>query len=203
MILFFDSCNKKCIQNQLSTLKFKQSELDDVPYKGNEQLVFLSTTNGQTYTFTITGRDSSFDTFYENYYRTEENNHCLGNYYYSEVNKTSITPFNNYIRFLMDDAFHSPTNAIKRIEFSFDINTNGIEGFHDVCLVGADTLTSTDYSIRAIDDSLMIGPKLFHHVYELLGDYNSIDEYISLLFYSIKDGIVGFRTNKGKTWYLN
>jgi hypothetical protein len=67
-----------------------------------------------------------------------------------------------------------------------------------------DKYPSSD-SVYLYHQSITLGPKNFEKVYELFL-YRSLNlngDWATSLYYTIKEGIVGFNTNLGKKWYLD
>jgi hypothetical protein len=53
-------------------------------------------------------------------------------------------------------------------------------------------------------DSLSLGPRSYFKVYEFVLHFSSLrnDEWATNLYYTIKEGVIGFSTNTGNKWYL-
>ena len=209
-LLTFTSCNK-CHENELQSVNFTQEELKMIPYKGNETLVFKSATE-PSLNYYGTQRTTQSGIDYEDLKYTEET-HCKGTYYYTQSSWIEFRAASGdydiitemYFTNLFDSGF------IKGIFIlGLDLNIDSIRNFSGQYVFKSDSLYNGKYTdglgtiIKGFYPSIQLGQKLFYNVYEMDGDYGSpnITEWISSVYYCFSDGLVGFRTNKGKLWYL-
>jgi hypothetical protein len=209
-LLLITSC-KKCHENELSSVQFSQNELNMIPYKGNETLVFKSTTE-PFLSYNGTERITQSGIYYEDLKNVEET-HCKDTYYYSQSSwidfRSAHGDYNLRTEMYFTNLFDS--GYIEGIFiFGLGLNINSIRDFSGQYVFESDTLYSGKYIegfskiIKGFYSTIQLGQKSYHNVYEFDGDYSSPNatEWISSVYYCFSDGLVGFRTNKGKLWYL-
>ena len=207
----------KCEQNQVANLKFTQDELKINPYTGNEVLIFKNS-NADSIVLPKGYRDSEISEIYKYDYETAKLDHhgCQGDYYYRETNYFSTQQNNPEAGLTIDLYFlyqlSNPTSEKLFDMFIYTKNTTFC-GFSGRYQFNVDTLknysvysTIPDHdSIAAFHSLFVINNKVYTNVYELhcQNKDTRFPEYYSLAYYSIKDGLVGFKTNYGTTWYLD
>jgi hypothetical protein len=209
-LLIITSC-KKCHENELSSVQFSQTELNMIPYKGNETLIFKSTTE-PSLSYYGTERTTQSAIYYEDLKNMEET-HCKGTYYYTQQSWIDFRSTNGgydltiqmYFTNLFDSGF---INGICIL--GLNLNIDSIRNFSGHYVFKSDTLYNGKYTaglgtlIKGFYPSIQLGQKLFYNVYEMGGDYGSPNttEWISSVYYCFSNGLIGFCTNKGKLWYL-
>jgi hypothetical protein len=204
------SCSKdKCVQHDLGHIYFTLTDLQICPYKGNEILVFKDSL-GNTLTYKGIGRSSDYNrTDYEN--PSPEPDICKGDFFNTEANYVEFQGTSNYdiilINLTMDEGKPWHQNIKKYI--SININYDGYVGCFFLQASYFDSLRLYKYDttkcILTFKDSLKIGLKKFNSVYILrqIEGYPAV-ENLQYVFYTIKEGVVGFRTERnGTTWYLD
>ena len=211
-ILIFNSC-KKCVQNNLGTVTFTQTELQIVPYTGTETLMFLDSL-GDSLTFKGNGRrDYGFQWFQcpqGDCPGAGGEDDCRGNYYFTEENITAFYSNKSYIYrviqlyFSMDQG----TTFHQNIKKNFSIEV----GFYDKKYWDFDwgynidglKLSTSNGGNLSFKDSIIVGPKKFYSVY-VLEQISTSSSYANLqyVYYTFKEGVVGFKEQGGKTWYLS
>lgn len=209
--LIFTSC-KKCHEHELSSVQFSQSELNMIPYNGNETLIFKSETE-PSLSYFGTERTTQSGIDYEDLKYTEET-HCKGTYYFTQASWIDFRSSNGdydlrtgmYFTNLFDSGF------IENIFYlSLDPKIDSIKHYIGQYVFTSDTLYNGKYNldgagtmIKGFHSAIQLGQKLYYNVYELDGDYGSPNntEWISSVYYCFSNGLVGFRTNKGRLWYL-
>jgi len=188
-------------------LSFTQSDLNINPYKGNEQLVFRSLT-GESFNIAIRGRYKNRNEMY-GYKDYSDRNKCKGDYYYSERDETGFNNVGSWLFSIILSFDYTLDNPVydKTIEFMVVLE-NGASPSYSVAHFNPDTIydkyPSRD-SVYLYHKSITLGPKSFEKVYELFL-YRSLNlngDWATSLYYTIKEGIIGFNTNLGKKWYLD
>ena len=212
--LSFSSC-KKCVQNKVIDLKFTQDELRIDPYSGNERLVFIGST-GDSVLFHNGSRLNNHNVIYQYSYETAkvDNNGCQGDYFgadddqmmmFDDTLKSNLYIFLNFLYSL-----EIPTSD-KLFELAFGYNKQPLYYFEGKFKFNVDTLMNIKTTNLYYKDSIVAfhptwkpGPNLFFNVYELYSHKPDPreTEWISTAYYSIKEGLVGFKTTFGTTWYL-
>jgi hypothetical protein len=192
-------------------MQFSQKELDMIPYKGNETLVFKSTTE-PFLSYTGTQRTTQSGIYYEDLKNVEET-HCKGTYYYTQSSWIEFRSATGGYDLITEMYFTSlfDSGFIKGIFIlGLNLKIDSIRNFSGQYVFASDTLYNGLHNavygtmIKGFHSSLQLGQKSYSNVYELDGDYGSpnITEWISSVYYCFSNGLVGFRTNKGKLWYL-
>lgn len=204
----FIQCKRECNTEKLGDLKFSQSDLKIVPYNGFENLIFKDSI-GDTISMhpeVSTGRHNKYDNrYYENYFYQDD---CIPNYYYVEQNYTHFIGKDYHtsiwVEMYFDNLFADSLKKyiIIRVAFedsqrwyfynAFYFNSNGLyDGF------------SQKSSIVSYSDSLKIGQKMFKKVYKLqqLEEPDGVKN-LQYVYYSLIDGVVGFKTKEGHLLYL-
>ena len=207
------SCRKKdnsSSGSSLGSFTFTKSDLAILPYPTADTLIFKST-DGDSIIFRYSGRNSTTKTYYQ---YSDNPSGYQGNFYTCELNSSGfISPNSDYLIFNLHYLNPFLGNAgIKYFNIGVANNNSGSCNFSADFRFETDTLISyiPDSSfirggyVNALHSTLVIGPRLFENVYELSGP-NSISYCavsFSRVYYSIKEGIVGFTLNTGKTWFL-
>ncbi len=216
LILFAFFCSfgfigcKKCHKKKLGDIKLSESELNIVPYKGTGDLTFRDSNN-----YTIVyhpdsyhPRESYYHDVYEHYEHgsigSEPEEPC-GNYYTIEENITNFKGKQCYNYIQIDLKYDSVFTNIKtyfHILVSYEIGeqwcfSNGF--YYD----SGNFYDYLDTNTVILSDSLQIGPNHYHHVYTFIQNGGNIGyELIQYLYYTMENGIVGFKTKTGHLWYL-
>jgi hypothetical protein len=200
-ISIFNSCKKNCESENLGTFKFTSTDLQIIPYQGTDSLIF-SDSLGNSITYNGIGRGSVED--YHDQYPNLNNdpNFCIGNYFYTENNDVAFGVngkdyhFGINLSLSMDSGSPFGQN-IKKI-FGFDISYKDTKDWYFGITLNIDGLRLSGNNI-SYKDSLKIGPNKFFSVYVMTQN----NDNLKTVFYTISQGVVGFRTNNGHTWYLS
>ena len=202
------SCQKDCQSNLLGSIRFSQTDLNIIPYKGNEKLIYVASP-GHQLVFNGSDRISHFGVEGNQYVEfPESNDYCPGNYYYTEKNSIDFYGTVSGSWFWFDMGMSSPfTHPIRKY---VGMNITVLDSIYWVFANGYsfDSLKlyyNPPYGIIPLNDSVLIGSKVFYKVYVLHSGMNLHSARVGNLetvFYSITEGIVGFRNEHGKTWYL-
>lgn len=203
ILLSFSNC-KKCEENKLATLTFTTEELSIDPYSGNERLTFKSLSD-DSIVFPQGHRNAEI---IEPSKFPAGDNSCRGDYVSEDLNW--LQKYNNEarldIKLFFDYSFDNGTSE-KEFELYFysQLNIAGFDAFYYFNANSISTINSSNGSITGYYQSIDLGPKSFQYVYELSCPNNDPNhkEGFSSAYYSIKEGLVGFKTNKGKLWYLD
>ena len=210
-----NQCTKPCVENQIAVFKLTPEELKINPYMGNEILTYKNF-KGDSIVFPQGDRK----TYVEEVHKIspsdakEYYNGCEGDYFDKDRNMMKKFTENFQTRFDINlfslYTFDNPTNN-KEFELNFyaDVNSQPDgDWFNGHFLFKVDTIfnrAGLGDSIVSYHSMFSIGPKTFFNVYELFcvnpDDRNN--EWFSIAYYSIKTGLVGFKTNNGITWYLD
>jgi hypothetical protein len=214
IILIDNSCQKKCEKENIGNVTFTSNDLKIEPYTGNETLMFLDSLKDTIIYVPEIGLQASGKYDYMSGYTSQnpnDNNQCTGNYYYSEVTGTHFSgkdPSNFGIWF---DLRFSGSLFNKNLKKIIDIVV-GYKDYNDWFFdqtyyfdgLNLQQPTEPNNSSLSFKDSLKIGPKKFHSVYilkQIQDPYKLAN--LQYVYYTIKEGIVGFKTKDGHTWYLN
>lgn len=214
LLVILSSCkkdrgNSPCNDTKLGTFKFSDSELKIIPYNIGDQIVFKSSVfDSIIYDFDEEFGGISIDKEFSTYA-----SECKGRYYEHEYKCLIFKNkyMDNLIFFISFSNPFMDTIITKRISIQIknDIPSNGC--FHGSYCFQTDTIFNhhdTIYqrlgTVKKFHNSIELGPKTFLNVYELNGidQYQIFDNYITELFYSINEGVVGYKLNNGKAYYL-
>jgi len=191
------------------SLFFTNSELNIVPYPTGDTMIFKSVSEDPV-VFYYQGRSSQIYQYYE---YSEAPVGSRGGFYDYESNSTG---FNNSTSCLAS-IFLFYTNpfqyygGLKILNFALSLDTTMQCGFIGDYRFASDTIMNYHDSaspslgyVKGFHQKILIGEREFSGVYELVGvsSEHFCSEYLLTLFYSFNEGIVGFQTNTGKTWYL-
>jgi len=198
-----------CDSHMIEDLHFSANDLTINPYLKNDKL-FFSDQTGNTVTITIYSRARNAGHIYP-YHDYDNPNKCKGNYFNSERDetKTSSTGSWNFTLDLSFDYYFNNPVYDKSIEIDLTLdkaNTSGSMTF-SLAHFNGDTIFAkhpTFDTVYIYHDSLTLGPRSYFKVYELVLHFSSVrnDEWATNLYYTIKEGVIGFNTNTGKKWYL-
>lgn len=207
------SCKKKDNNSSpscLGTIKFSSPDLGILPYPTKDPLVFKSN-QGDSIIFNFRGRESSMKTVWK--YPLNPSGY-QGDYYSCEANSTGFISENSDVltfQLYFSNPFTQPT-ILKYISMDLAVENSGTCSFAAVFRFDGGTLytylpDSSFHSggyIKAVDDSLKLGPVYYKNVYELVApDFTYYcQSWFTRVYYTIKEGVVGFRKSTGKTWYL-
>jgi hypothetical protein len=210
----FSGC-KKCVQNQIADLKFTQDELKIDPYTGNELLTFIGS-SGDTVLFHNGSRLNSHLRIYQYDYETAKLDHdgCQGDYF--EIDQDQMMMYDDtlethlYIFLNFQYSWSSPSNE-KIFKLSFGQSKQLFIYFNGSFKFNVDTLLNITMTSQYYKDSIIAfhpiwksGPNTFNNVYELYSHQpdNRYTPWISIAYYSINEGLLGFKTTSGITWNL-
>ena len=194
----------------LGTYKFSSPDLAILPYPTKDPLVFKSN-EGDSIVFSSRGRESSMKTVWK--YPLNPSGY-QGDYYSCEENSAGfISPNSDVLTFRLyfSNPFTRPT-VLKYISLGLVADNSGTCSFGAIFRFDEGTLFTyipdtsfhTGGYIKAVDDSLKLGPVYYKNVYELVapGFTYYCPSFFARVFYTIKEGVVGFTKSTGKTWYL-
>ncbi len=213
-ILMFLSCHKdKCDSDYLGQVAFTEEDLKIVPYNGTETLVFTDSL-GNTMSFIGQGRFSRlFDNKHFQYYDPGyDPDFCVGDYFDTETNYTRLSgdiikDFYIRINLSMNSGHPFHQNIEKIIVFTVAYLYESKKYFFSTSFyfnvpILTNPLFDNESSI-IYKDSLMLDKKYYSSVYvlEQLQDPYGLKN-LKYLYYTIKEGIVGFKTKEGHLWYL-
>ena len=188
------SCNQ-CDEKQSGYYKFTPQELQIIPYSGHEVILFQNL-SGDSLHFSAGDRISNMIQDYPNH-----EDECQGNYYWLEKNNIVISSNVNSWQFSITLGSNPTTtsNIYERvIGFEASIPAQRKKTLSDrYLLFEQDTITGpqnaygTDLIFHPI---ITLGLKNFTNVYEiiLIRVYYNSDDWVNKIYYTIKQGIVGF-----------
>lgn len=205
---FFYSCNK-CPEKKVGEYRFTSEELQINPYNGNEGLLFKNLT-GDSVSLTVGDRSSGMIKVFTIYVDDGE---CNGNYTLVETNNTVISSnddslqFTIFLRFFPEPSvpgFYKSMRVEAKIQ---DLNKKTISSvsvtFEQDKITGYDSGSGSNEDLL-FHKSLTLGAKHFSDVYEFEVHLWSQtgNNWVSKMYYSIQQGIVGFSTHQNELWYL-
>ena len=119
---------KKCNTNKnLGELNFTQTDLDIVPYDGNENMIFKNDYN-DSIDFSGIRRESTFNNYTFITMDYVEDDHCGPNYYLTERNHTSFTAqHSSYIK--IEIGLHTDIDCDSIKQSIFYTKNEGLVGF--------------------------------------------------------------------------
>ena len=211
-LLCIAGCHK-CNQVELPTLKFSTKDREINPYTGNEILSFKEI-GDDSLKYQCEGR-KYLSTLYQQNDQTYVGNHgCPGDYYWSDEDNTKFTVYGGTTIAIDLRLFFSYYFAVEKVEktMCLFLNTNdaSIQPFTAYVSFEEDTLMNGDsliYSqsgrISGYYHHLQLGLNFFDSVYEIRQYIipNNKD-FLEFVYYNFTEGIVGFKSNQGKLWYL-
>jgi hypothetical protein len=170
--------------------------------------------NGDSVIFPSGVRKTEINEFHKYDYETAKVDHngCQGDYFDADYNwmikntNVSNSRLDIHLNFLY--TLSNPTTERELwLYFWFD-TISPIYCFWGYYRFKFDTLYNEPYkgdSIVSYKPLITIGPKTFNNVYELfcVNPDDRQQEWISIAYYSINQGLVGFKSHFGKTWYLD
>jgi len=192
----FNSCHK-CQEKQYATQTFSQQEIKIIPYTGKETLIFKNSTN-DSIVFIGVVRKSGQSKLFSNDPNGDDamKYDCFGDYYYSEFNSTTFryNPENRTFEASLGFSNMFRTgNLEKLIGFNLSsLNPTFSYNYETFCFSADSIFNSSSFpynKVIAYYVSYQLGNIYYQQVYKLgckSGNY---------LFYTIKDGLVGFVTN--------
>ena len=206
------ACNKDdtpCNDQFMGSLKFSEKELDVVPYAMGDRIILVDTTH-DTLVFNYAEGYTSTLYYTELDPYTSE---CMGDYY--EYQDKRVKFENKYMTFLYvaitfsDPFMVTPQRKVLRVQLRtydladgsfygrFDFNEDSIYNDPDTTFLAAGR-------VKAYHDTLALGEAIFTHVYELEGmnEYQVYPKYVTSMFYSMSLGVVGYRMNDGKEYWI-
>jgi hypothetical protein len=199
------SCENKCENSQVADLKFSDEDLKINPYIGKERLTYFSSAN-DTIVFQEGERSSTSQK-----YLTDPNSPesaCRNNYYYGEINSMDKYDENSFFKIILCYEYADFYKNDLKKQFLLQIFIKKLDAsYYGSFSFGQDTLMrGTSISSDSIVDFQMtkvIGPKTFYEVYELYGQKQGPKDtaWISTVYYSIQQGLVGFQTNNGNVYF--
>ncbi len=205
----FIQCKKDCNSKELDDKIFTDIELDVVPYNGAETLVFKNS-NGDSMVFSGQGRSSTMVRRVANPDHDEDE--CAGDYRNTESN---IVKFKHGIDTIMsiELGFYRPfgdDENMKNIDFRYYKENLNYSYFYGNYRFFAKTSNSDTieglsfygysyYFITNYYSSLTLVNKTYTRVYEL----TYFNSFGFSLFYSVVQGLVGYKESTGTIWYLD
>ncbi|HNW88924.1 MAG TPA: hypothetical protein PKN48_04625 [Bacteroidales bacterium] len=186
-----DNCNT----TDEGDFKLTNEDLHLVPYNGTETLIFKNQA-GDSVVFYGAGRHSDLD---QRYRSCDYNTDCCDFVYYIEIERTIFAASNNSrIYFRLERERESFNNFGISIKCSDNLFLNFSESFK----FNSNNIYCPTNSLIVTNDTLTIAGKEFYSVYELKGTSNSAPD-LPIVYYSLTQGIVGFKTIENVEWCLS
>jgi hypothetical protein len=189
-----------CKSISYPSLTFNPSDLNLIPYQGDEQLLFTDSLNDS-----IPYRGDGRYLHQEHIYLP---NKCTndGIDYFSQTAGCSFsdTSKRSYIDLYLGLYYDNDFKSVKKrfriyLRVPFDKNIKGFTEIYD--FTGDSILPATYVSFAK---NLQIASLTFTSVYILQSSISKVeDEYILFVYYTISEGIVAFETNKKHLWVMD
>jgi len=186
----------------MGELRFTQSELQLVPYFENDNLVFKDSLSDSIFFPNIT-RSSYYNWRKYLSYSEEEQKEC-GDYY--EAEQASISSYSNYVYYSLNIYLYFVVENDLQIRKYISIEMN-IHHPNDYQFFGKypfdDIVNYQDSKNSNISfyDSLSIDSIDFYSVYRFKPTFMQNVKQIDSLYYTLNDGIIGFKMEDGKIWH--
>jgi len=211
-VLTFNSCKKQeCNPINEGNISFTQADINFIPYNNNTKTLIFLDSLGNSISYNNYTQWTNWGT----YYAGSTIDGCMGNYVNCEIYNTALYTKDSSGQIGIGFAFlNNPFNTnLKNLTKNMGISVEyknsqdwyfaGSFNFDDSHLYVYNPAIS---KIFAFDDSLKIGKKEFYSVY-ILQDFQNSDDLkivnIPFIYYTIKNGVVGFKTENGHLWYLS
>jgi hypothetical protein len=202
-------CRKKCNSQLLGEIRLTQTDMKINPYTGTERIIFKDSV-GDSLCYG-SGFRSSYSTYiYDPSYKSDIDGYCSGDYYIIERNATYFTE-DNYGAISVDITIEDPFKENKK-NIIFGVSYKDSQKWYFYCDFIIDSIklyvnpkpVYGSARILSYNDSIIIGPNKYYSVYSL-SLYNDTDPqtHIQDVYYSLKNGIVGFKNNEGHLWFLS
>jgi hypothetical protein len=195
LMVGFNSCHK-CQEKQYTTQTFSQQELKINPYTGKEKLIFTNSTKDSILFIGVDRKSGQSKQFSNDPNGDDAMKYdCFGDFYFSEFNSTTFryNPENRTFEVSLGFSNMFRTgNLEKLIVFNLSsLNPTISYSYESFCFSADSIFNSLNFpynKVIAYYDSYQLGNIFYQRVYKLgckSGNY---------LFYTIKDGLVGFVT---------
>jgi hypothetical protein len=218
LLFLVTSCHKPCTQAQVADLRLTANDLKINPYSGEEILIYKTLNEDSVYFPSGVRKTESHVSYtYDSESAKLDHDGCQGNYFQAQDNwmikNDSLSDSRLDITLGFRYTLREPKTD-KGFGLYFWIMGPqllcfwGSYNFQEGALLNYTTAsTNPSYrdSIVSYNPVISIGPKEFYNVYELYCQ-NPDDRdtaWISIAYYNLTDGLVGFKTTYGKTWYLD
>ena len=211
VICFFSTGCNKCTEHKIAVLQFTPKEQLINPYNGHEALIFRNL-NGDSINLIGQGRSSNFTNRHEHIVGNSSD--CPGDFISMERDLTVFLSKDNLWQFVIILSYDFSFTDLKSDNtLLFDEYTLPLE--KNPSISGAqinfetDTIFDNYYNHRdtllQFHKSISLGLKTFNDIYEILlvEQIYGNGVWATTLYYSIKQGIVGFRTTEDELWYLD
>lgn len=195
-ILFLSSC---CKSELIQTIRFSEEDLGVNPYSGNEELRFIDNNNNVI--------------VYKNGYRTinqGEINECDGgccDYYLVEISDNTLFESvykKSNIQVIISNVFDKHTGIREMPIIHFAWHYYEIEPYVTGTSFGGlpvDSMQEKAIEYGIYRDSIMVRNKIYYEIYEFPGESPYPDRlHGDILYYSIKEGVIGLKFSDGNLW---
>jgi hypothetical protein len=213
-ILFsFNQCRKN-EGKLLGTFSFTQDELNVIPYDGGETIVLVDTTGDSIKYIVQSTRKDEYIIVYRPGYADVDNIKTVD---YYKIEKNSVNADDKFEIYLTYSSPFNPPSmkylCFRNVRIGIHPEINPFGGYcefnaNKIIHTGQNGTHSDTYGINLYVksyDTLKLNDKYFYSVYELSESPLSKDtiDYISTVYYSMTQGIVGIKTNNNRIWSLN
>jgi|GEM_PF-3553726 len=191
------SCSK-CKNKTYPPVKFSEVDLEIIPYLGSETLVFCDSLND---CLTYKGEGRQLNNIH-NYYSNDCTND--GNDFVSQIDECSFS--DSIIKKQIELRIGFTGESYESLRKYFFISINLPIELHIGPSGGAYTFNNDSIlpgQQVSFYKTMLIGKSLFTSVYILVsGTRPPEPEYVLLVYYTILDGIIAFKTNYGHLWVV-
>lgn len=186
-----DNCNT----TDEGDFKLANEDLQIVPYNGTETLIFKNPA-GDSVVFYGAGRHSNLD---QRYRSCDYNTDCCDFVYYIEIERTIFAASNNSRMYFR---LERERDSFNNFGISISCSDNLVFNFFENYKFNSNGIFCSTSSIIVTNDTLTIAGKEFYSVYEFKRNNCNTPE-LPIVYYSLTQGIVGFKTIENVEWYLS
>ncbi len=204
LLLIFSGC--ACREHQDSKYTFTSEDLVINPYQKNE-LFTLSNLSGDSVQYLVSNRISTMEKAFGN------SDECDRAYDLYESNFTTILSKDYIWRFgIRLNSFPAYQDSAFYHVIGFDQWTNSGQSDLLVASIGLLYRNGTLYNNQGSTSApiiyhktISLGPRSFDYTYEISMNLqqSGVEYWATTIFYSVKQGLVGFKTNNDELWYLS
>jgi hypothetical protein len=202
LLLASAACKKKCVENELASYSFSSLDRKLIPYTGNE-ILMIDYNNGH---FDSLKGTRKFNDFY-NVYKSSSIKDC-SDYYNLEYNRyyyPTLLTIKSALLIELAEEFTDPVFSYGQKYFSISIGATYAPGcfFAEKFLFNNDSIFVNNKEVHFYD-SIALGSKIFHSVYELKERYPiSLTFKYDKVYYNKINGLVALTDNGGNIVYVN
>ncbi len=206
ILVYLTSC---CDSIMIEDLNFSAKDLSVNPYSEFDRVLFKDQKD-DTFSIKVKSRKIFTNEMFDNMVNDGNSRKCKGNYFNADFDETQTISTGSWffeIKLTFDFSLKKPVYD-KSIKITIHHpKENSVTSLtYTMAHFSGDTIFASSLyfdSVYIYRDTLAIGAKVFTRVYDFyLHPTIKNDEWATNLYYTIKDGVVGFETNKGNRWFL-